>query len=81
MTGQTISHYRITERLGEGVGAWSSRAEDTKLERTVALKFLAAYLLDGEEAKARFYAKPKRHPLWSARIDVARSPSRQYSLP
>jgi hypothetical protein len=36
--GKTVSHYRITGRLG--VGAWASRAEDERLSRRVALKFL-----------------------------------------
>src|SRR5258706_7068389 len=59
MVGQTISHYKMLEKLGEGGMGVVYKAQDTKLDRFVALKFLPHHLTANDAEKARFLQEAK----------------------
>jgi serine/threonine protein kinase len=59
MVGKKLSHYKIEAELGRGGMGIVYRAEDTKLDRTVAIKVLPSAALASEDDRARFYREAK----------------------
>ncbi len=59
LVGKTISHYRITEQVGQGGMGVVCKAEDAKLERTVAINFLPGQIAGNSEEGDRFKIETK----------------------
>jgi dienelactone hydrolase len=82
MIGRIVSHYRILKKIGAGGMGEVYLAEDTKLERKVALKFLPAQFSADEEEKKRFIHEAKAasaldHPNICSVYEIGETPAGQ----
>lgn len=83
MIGQSVLHYKILDKLGEGGMGVVYKAHDTKLDREVALKFLPHYVASSDTERARFLQEAKaaanlNHPNVCVIYDIQEADGQQF---
>ena len=83
MVGETISHYKILKKIGEGGMGEVFLAQDTRLDRKVALKFLPQELQQDSTARKRFLREAKSaaaldHPFICKIYEVQEADNRSF---
>jgi len=83
MLGQTISHYKVLEKIGEGGMGVVYKAQDVRLDRLVALKFLPSNLVASGQDVARFQQEAKaisalNHPNIATLYDIGEAEGQKF---